>query len=94
MKFDSWGHGMTAIEWILGIVGAVIVGAVGYIGKILASMPTEYVPRNQVDARFRDLEGRLHGDMVAQEQRSDRQFDTMNGKLDRIIDKLDNKADK
>lgn len=85
---------MSWIEWTLGIAGSIIVISIAWISKEIANLPSHYVPRPQVDARFRDLESRLHGDMVAQEQRSDRQFDTMNGKLDRIIDKLDNKADK
>lgn len=85
---------MEWIEWVLSIVAGVIVATVIWIGKIISDLPRMYVPRVQVDARFRELEDRLHNDMTAQEGRTDRQLDKLDGKLDKILQKLDGKLDK
>ena len=82
------------IEWVLTIVGGVITGTVIYMGKVISSLGTEYMPRDQINERFGALEARLHEDMVSQERRTDKQLDKLDSKLDQILDKLDNKADK
>lgn len=85
---------MNWVEWVLGIVGVVISGTVVYMGQIISRLPETFVPRPQVDARFRELERRLHDDMISQERRTDKQLDKLDSKLDHIIAKLDGKADK
>jgi hypothetical protein len=81
-------------EWVLGMVALAVVTSIIWVGKILYGLPAEYMPRQQIDQRFRELEQRLHSDMTAAEGRADKQFDAVNAKLDKIIDKLDSKADK
>ena len=81
-------------EWVLGTVAAALAGAVVWVARIVSDLPQAYVPRPQVDARFRELEERLQAQLAAQESRSDRQFDKLDRKLDQIIVLLDRKADK
>lgn len=85
-------------EWTLGIVGATIVGSLIWVAKILAGLPREYIPRSQVDRRFRDLEQRIHNDMSSQDIRNEKRLDKLEHAMaqgfQRVIDKLDMKADK
>lgn len=85
---------MTWIEWILGIVASITAGALVWVGKVVSGLPINYVPRSQVDARFRDLEARLHNDITSQEARAEKRFDVIDAKLDRIIERMESKADK
>lgn len=82
------------IEWVLGIVAAVIAGTVIYMGKLFSDLPKEYMPRDQIESRFRDLEGRIHLDMIAQDQRTEKHFDRLYAKLDEIHAEMKQKADK
>lgn len=83
-----------AMNWFLGIAGTVIAGTVIYMGKLFADLPKEYMPRAQIDARFDDLERRIHNDMADQDRRNERQFDRLYKKLDEIHAELKDKADK
>lgn len=85
---------MQFVEWVLGIVAALAVVAVGWIYTVVSSLPVRYVPRPQLDARFRDLEKRMHDDIIAQETRTDKRFDQIEAKLDRIIERLERKVDR
>ena len=85
---------MTWIEWLLGIVGSILVAAMIWVSNVLSKLPLDYVPRSQVESRFRDLEARLHNDLRLQEERTDKRFDKIDAKLDQIISRLDSKADK
>jgi len=85
---------MTITEWFLTVSGIVMASVVAYIGKVVTSLPRDYVPRPQIDARFKDLENRIHEDIRAQESRVEKRFDAIDSKLDKIMDKLDDKADK
>ena len=98
---------MELIEWMLTIGGTIVAGTVIYIGQIIRNLPTDFVPRPQIDKRFSDLEMRMHDDnqqlqasMQDVERRTDRQLDkldlkldTLDSKLDRIFEKLGGKAD-
>ena len=85
---------MAWTDWVLGVVGSVIVGTVIWMGRIISTLPAEYMPRDQINSRFEALEARLHNDMVDQERRTDKQLDKLDRKLDQILDKLDGKADR
>jgi len=85
---------MTIADWFLTVSGVVLATLIAYVGRAMANMPREYVPRPQVDQRFAELESRLHDDMRDQENRVEKRFDSIDSKLDKIMDKLDDKADK
>lgn len=85
---------MAITEWFLTVASVVVAALITYMGRVIAMLPKEYVPRPQVDARFRDLENRIHDDIRAQESRVEKRFDAIDSKLDKIMDKLDDKADK
>lgn len=82
------------IEWALGIVSAILVLAVGAISKAIINLPVNYVPRDQADTRFSELEGRLTDQIRAQEARQDGRFDRIDRALEKIDHKLDAKVDK
>lgn len=82
--------------WILGIAGTIVAGTVIYMGKVISDLPNAFVPRSQIDKRFRDLEERMHADsehlyesMQHTERRTDRQLDKLDVKLDQAHAKLD-----
>ena len=81
-------------DWVLGIVGTVIAGTVIWMGRVISTLPQDYVPRSQMNMRFEAIEARIHEDMSNQERRTDKQLDKLDSKLDQIIAKLDSKADK
>ncbi len=85
---------MTISDLVLGVASIVMAAVITYVGRVVALLPKEYVPRPQVDERFRELESRIHDDMSAQESRVEKRFDMIDSKLDKIMDKLDDKADK
>ena len=81
-------------DWVLGVVGSIIALTVIWTGRAIMALPTDYMPRAQINSRFEALEARLHEDMVSQERRTDKQLDKLDAKLDQIIAKLDGKVDK
>lgn len=85
---------MTLVDVFFTVSGVVLATLIAYVGKVVSTLPREYVPRPQVDARFKDLESRIHNDMRDQESRVEKRFDAIDSKLDKIMDKLDDKADK
>lgn len=82
------------MNWFLGIAGTVIAGTIVYMGKLFADLPKEYMPRQQIDERFRDLEDRIHNDMGDQDRRNEKHFDRLYNKLDEMHSELKGKADK
>ena len=82
------------VGWTLAGVSTMLIGVVSWAGRILTRMPLEYVPRDQVNARFESIRAEMKEDTHKLEQRSDKRFDSVDGKLDRILDRLDRKADK
>jgi len=79
---------------VMSFVSAGLAWWVKLIGGRVSDMPRDYVPRVQIDARFRDLEQRIEREMNAQESRTEKRFDAIDGKLDKIIDRLERKADR
>ena len=82
------------IEWVLTIVGGVITGTVIYMGKVISSLGTEYMPRDQINERFEKLEARIHNDMGDQDRRNEKQFDRLWQKMDDMHTDIKAKADK
>ena len=82
------------IEWVLTIVGGVITGTVIYMGKVISSLGTEYMPRDQINERFEKLEARIHNDMGGQDRRNEKQFDRLWQKMDDMHTDIKAKADK
>jgi len=87
------------------IIMGVVVALIGFYSKMVGGrvtdLPRDYVPRVQVDARFKDLEQRLEREMAAIEGRSDKRFDSVDSKLDnqsvkidRILAQLSTKVDR
>lgn len=94
MDQRSRGAEVSWIEWTLGIVSALTVAAITWIGNVIHRMPIEYMPRDQTNARFQDIERRMHLDLTAQDARTEKRFDSIDGKLDRILERLERKADR
>lgn len=80
--------------WFLGLVGTIVVGTIIYLGKVFNEMPNTYMPRAQIERRFRDLEDRIHDDMAGQDRRNEKHFDRLYSKLDEMHSEMKNKADK
>ena len=82
------------IEWVLGIIASIITGTVIYMGRLFAELPKEYMPRDQIERRFEDLEARIHTDMASQDRRNEKHFDRLYAKVDEVLQELKSKADK
>ncbi|NBB81656.1 MAG: hypothetical protein GVY36_19810 [Verrucomicrobia bacterium] len=89
---------MSPSDWAaIGLVITLISSWLAVLHKRVMSVTDlgeRFVPRPQIDKRFRELEQRLHSDMKAQEARSDKRFDKIDATLVRIEGKIDSKADK
>lgn len=93
---------MSPNDWAaIGLVVTLIVAWIGTLHKRmsgisdpLTSLPNDFVPRQQIDKRFAELERRWESEFKRLEGRSEKQFDQVNAKLDRIMDLLQHKADK
>ena len=85
---DEW------LGWVLAIVGAAAVGVATWVGRTLTKLPLEYVPRDQLNSRFESIRAEMRDDTQTLEKRNDKRFDSIDGKLDRILDKMDTKVDK
>lgn len=82
------------LQSISAVVAAIFVGAITWIGKVVVGLPRDYVPRDQIDARFSALKEEMHEEFAAQESRNNRGFDRLEVKIDQVLNKLDGKADK
>ena len=82
------------MQWAAGIISTATLGVLGWVANVLVSLPREYVTRKEIDQRIADLEQRVHLDMVAQENRSEKRFDRIEAFLVRIEEKIDRKQDK
>lgn len=87
--------------WLLGVIGAGVLAILGWVANVLTRLPVEYVPRSQVNERFEKIQAHMdeslrsmERDMEAAEVRSDKRFDRVDANLERILNKLDGKADK
>jgi hypothetical protein len=85
---------MDLIEWAMGIAAVIIAGTIIYLGKVLNGLPNIYMPREQIERRFRDLEDRIHDDMAGQDRRNEKHFDRLYNKIDEVLQELKSKADK
>ena len=85
---DEW------LGWALAGIFTMLIGIVGWAGRTLTKLPVEYVPREQINSRFESIREEMRDDNQALERRNDKRFDSIDGKLDRILDKVDRKADK
>ena len=81
-------------EWLLLTISGLIVVLGSWVARTMTSLSHTYVPRPQVDGRFRALENRIDRDLSAQDKRTDKRFDQVDSKLDRILERMDQKADK
>ena len=82
------------IDWLLGIFGTIIAGSVIYMGKLLSEWPKVYMPRDQIERRFQDLESRIHNDMADQDRRNEKHFDRLWQKMDDMHNDIKAKADR
>lgn len=91
-----WAGGIivTVNLTIASIVFAWVKSLQSEVDRMTRSLPLDYVPRTQVDARFMELNRNLHSHMNGMESRSGERFDKLDLALQRIHDKLDTKMDK
>ena len=87
--------------WGLGLLGTAVLATLGWVAKVLTQLPVNYVPRDQVNERFSKIQEQFEAsikamerDMEASEARSEKRFDRIDAYLERIVNKLDAKADK
>ena len=83
-----------AMAWFLGIVGTVIAGTVIWWAKMISDLPKVYMPRVEIDDKFKELERRIHNDMGDQDRRNEKQFDRLWQKMDDMHTDIKAKADK
>lgn len=85
---------MDLTEWFVWVFGIVFAGVITYIGRVMVTLPKEYMPRYQIEQKFSNFEKRIHDDLNRQEIRAEKRFDKIDEALMKIMDKLDGKADK
>jgi hypothetical protein len=70
-----------AWAWFLGSVLTALFGVLGWIAKVLVRLPRDYVPREQVNDRFSQIEHEIERDF---KQNSDR-MQRLEDKIDELI---------
>lgn len=94
------GAAVNETEWLTTIIGIGIPALSVWLLRLnmcinrMLERQGEYVPRTEINQRFRDIKNEIHTDMTAQERRSDKQFEELKQYLIRIEEKLGDKADK
>lgn len=89
------------LGWIVAGALTAILGVLAWFARAVISLPTEYMPRDQINKRFDDLRQYLHDELKSSETHSqdrfaqqDKRFDALEAKSDRIIEMLGGKADR
>lgn len=89
------------VGWTVGGIVAGVLGAISWVLHTLTKLPIVYVPRDQLNARFEALKFEMHRDIREQEGRMDKRFEGLESsiiqvhqKLDRLLERIEQKADR
>lgn len=89
---------MSWAEWVLGIVATAVAAKFIWFIRLINQLPVQYVPRAQLQERLASLESRFIDDLKSQEARVERRFNRLETQIDtgfqRVMDKIEGKADK